>query len=116
MARGVEYVVAGGGAKNQILMMMLRRGLELLGVKVREIDELGIPAQAKEAVAFALIGWATLHGLPGNVPSCTGASGPRVLGRVTPARAGLPEVARLPGWPAGLTCAVRGDPGVARIR
>lgn len=73
-------------------------------------DLAGVPSDAREAVAFTLIGWATLHGLPGNVPSCTGASGPRVLGRVTPAPGGgLPELTRLPGWPAVLTCAVRGD-------
>jgi len=83
MARGVEYVVAGGGAKNKTLMTMLRRGLEPLGVKVREIDELGIPAQAKEAVAFALMAWLTWNELPGNVPSATGASRPVILGKVT---------------------------------
>jgi anhydro-N-acetylmuramic acid kinase len=83
MARGVEYVVAGGGAKNKTLMTMLRQSLEPLGVKVREIDELGIPAQAKEAVAFALMAWLTWNDLPGNVPSATGASRPVILGKVT---------------------------------
>ena len=108
-------VVSGGGARNPVLM---RRIAELLpGVDVTTSDALGVPSDAKEAVAFALIGWATLHGLPGNVPSCTGASGPRVLGRVTPAPGGgLPRIARLPEWPAGLTCAVRGDRGGATIR
>jgi len=47
-------------------------------------DDVGVPADAKEAVAFALIGYLTAHGLPGNVPSCTGARGPRVLGTMTP--------------------------------
>ena len=41
-------------------------------------------AVAKEAVAFALLGYLTLHGQPGNVPAATGASGARVLGTVTP--------------------------------
>jgi len=83
MARSVEYVVAGGGAKNVTLMKMLRDGLEPLGVKIREMGELGVPAQAKEAVAFALMAWLTWNGQPGNVPSATGASRPVVLGKVT---------------------------------
>jgi anhydro-N-acetylmuramic acid kinase len=78
-----EFVVAGGGAKNAALMEMLRAGLEPLGVKVRLMEELGVPAQAKEAVAFALLGWLTWHGLPGNVPAATGARRPVVLGKVT---------------------------------
>jgi len=81
--RGVEYVVAGGGAKNGTLMAMLRSGLEPLDVNVREMGELGIPAQAKEAVAFALLAWLTWNGLPGNVQSATGAARPVVLGKVT---------------------------------
>lgn len=78
-----EYVVAGGGAKNDTLMRMLRDGLEPLGVKVRLMEELGVPAQAKEAVAFALMGWMTWFGLTGNVPSATGAKRAVVLGKVT---------------------------------
>jgi anhydro-N-acetylmuramic acid kinase len=78
-----EFVVAGGGAKNATLMAMLRDGLEPLGVKVRLMEELGVPAQAKEAVAFALLGWLTWHGLPGNVPAATGANRAVVLGKVT---------------------------------
>ena len=85
-------VAAGGGVRNPVLM---RRITELLpGVEVLTTDRLGVPSDVKEAVAFALIGWATAHGLPGNVPSCTGAAGPRVLGRVTPAPdGGLPQAA-----------------------
>ena len=52
---------------------------------LRRFDELFFPGDAKEAVAFALLGYLTLHGQPGNVPSATGASGSRVLGSVTPA-------------------------------
>jgi anhydro-N-acetylmuramic acid kinase len=83
----------------------MRRITELLpGVEVLTTDRLGVPSDVKEAVAFALIGWATAHGLPGNVPSCTGAAGPRVLGRVTPAPdGGLPQAGRLTAWPAGLS-------------
>jgi anhydro-N-acetylmuramic acid kinase len=78
-----EVIAAGGGVKNAMLMLMLREGLEPLGVKLRTMDEFGVPSQAKEAVAFALLGWLTWHRLPGNVPSATGASRPAVLGKLT---------------------------------
>ena len=78
-----EFVVAGGGAKNFTLMAMLRERLQPLGVKVRLMEELGVPVQAKEAVAFALLAWLTWSGLPGNVPAATGARRPVVLGKVT---------------------------------
>jgi anhydro-N-acetylmuramic acid kinase len=79
----VEFVVAGGGAKNATLMEMLRDGLEPLGVKVRFMDELGVPAQAKEAVAFALLAWLSCSGLPGNIPAATGAQRAVLLGKVS---------------------------------
>ena len=79
----VEFIVAGGGAKNAPLMRMLRDGLEPLGVKMRLMEDLGISAQAKEAVAFALLAWLTWFELPGNVPAATGASRGVVLGKVT---------------------------------
>jgi anhydro-N-acetylmuramic acid kinase len=79
----VEFVVAGGGAKNDVLMGMLRDGLEPLKVKVRMMEELGVPAQAKEAVAFALLAWLSWNGLPGNVPTATGAKRVVVLGKVS---------------------------------
>jgi anhydro-N-acetylmuramic acid kinase len=78
-----EFVVAGGGVKNAALMGMLREGLEPLGVRVREMGELGVEAQAKEAVAFALLGWLTWNGMVGNVPTATGAARGVVLGKVT---------------------------------
>jgi anhydro-N-acetylmuramic acid kinase len=79
----VEIVVAGGGTKNDVLMEMLRAALEPLKVKVRMMEELGVPAQAKEAVAFALMAWLSWNGLPGNVPKATGARRAVVLGKVT---------------------------------
>ena len=75
--------MAGGGAKNDVLMGMLREGLEPLKVKVRTMEELGVPAQAKEAVAFALLAWLSWNVLPGNVPAATGAKRAVVLGKVT---------------------------------
>jgi anhydro-N-acetylmuramic acid kinase len=77
-----EIFVSGGGTKNKVLMDMLRQPLGD-GV-VRTIDEVGVPSEAKEAMAFALLGAATLDGLPGNVPAATGASRRVVLGAVTP--------------------------------
>lgn len=109
-AADVEVLVAsGGGVRNPV---MLRRIGELLpGVRLVTATELGVPSDAKEAVAFALIGWATLRGLPGNVPSCTGAAGPRVLGRISPAP-GRPAPApeHLAEWPTALTIVGAGQP------
>lgn len=82
-ARSTEYIVAGGGAKNATLINMLQSGLMPLGVKLRLMEELGVPAQAKESVAFALLAWLTWNNLPGNIPSATGATRPVVLGKVT---------------------------------
>ena len=67
-----ELVVAGGGAKNETLIDRLRTTVAPL--KVRTIDELGIPVDAREAVAFAILGAYRLRGLPNTLPSATGAS------------------------------------------
>ncbi|WP_337061500.1 anhydro-N-acetylmuramic acid kinase [Kineococcus sp. G2] len=78
-----ELLVSGGGVRNPVLLAAIAERVP--GVAVRPSDDLGCPSDAKEAIAFALLGWAALHGLPGSEPSCTGARGPRVLGRVSPA-------------------------------
>ncbi len=83
LADATEYVVAGGGARNATLLRQLREGLEPLGVRVRLMEEFGMPAEAKEAAAFALLAWLRWHGLPGNVPAATGAKRAVLLGRVT---------------------------------
>ncbi|MFI6792487.1 anhydro-N-acetylmuramic acid kinase [Nonomuraea sp. NPDC050383] len=75
-------VVSGGGVRNPTLMGMLRARVP--GARLVTSDELGVPAGAKEAIAFSLFGWLTAHGLPATVPSCTGATGARVLGTLTP--------------------------------
>jgi anhydro-N-acetylmuramic acid kinase len=77
-----ELLVAGGGTRNSTLMGELRARLP--GVPMRPTDELGVPEAAKEALIFAIIGFLTLCGLPGTVPSCTGAGRASVLGSVTP--------------------------------
>lgn len=83
---GVDVVVSGGGCHHPGLMLSLERHLALRGAHpLRRFDELFFPGDAKEAVAFALLGYLTLRGQPGNVPAATGADGPRVLGSVTPA-------------------------------
>jgi anhydro-N-acetylmuramic acid kinase len=83
---GVEVVASGGGCHHPGLMTALARHLDARGRHpLRRFDELFFPGDAKEAVAFALLGYLTLHGQPGNVPAATGAGGSRVLGTVTPA-------------------------------
>ena len=77
-----EVLVSGGGSKNATLMAMLAR--ELDGLSVRTFDERFFDAEAKEAVAFALLALLHLEARPGNVPTATGARGPRVLGTLTP--------------------------------
>jgi anhydro-N-acetylmuramic acid kinase len=77
-----EIFVSGGGVNNRTMMSMLRRAVPECAV--RTIDDLGIPSAAKEAMAFALLGAATLDGVPGNVPAATGARRRVVLGSVTP--------------------------------
>jgi anhydro-N-acetylmuramic acid kinase len=82
----VEVVASGGGCHHPVLMAALERHLHTRGAHpLRRFDDLFFPGDAKEAVAFALLGYLTLHGQPGNVPAATGAEGPRVLGAVTPA-------------------------------
>jgi anhydro-N-acetylmuramic acid kinase len=75
--------VAGGGAKNKTLMKWLTEEFGKLGVKVSTTESAGLAVDAKEAAAFALLGWLTWHGLPGNVPSATGAKRAVVLGKVS---------------------------------
>ncbi|WP_406076953.1 anhydro-N-acetylmuramic acid kinase [Micromonospora sp. NBC_00858] len=85
----VEVVAAGGGVRNPTLLGRLAA----LGAgrwRLRGTEELGVPAQAKEAYAFALLGWLSWHGLPGSIPSVTGATRGVVLGSWTPAGPAYP--------------------------
>ena len=76
-----EVFVSGGGALNPTLMRHLS---ELLApVPVSTSSKLGVDPEAKEAIAFAVLANQTLFGAPGNVPAVTGATGPRVLGKIT---------------------------------
>jgi anhydro-N-acetylmuramic acid kinase len=75
-------LISGGGARNRTLVGMLKSALP--DWSIRQFAEVFFDGEAKEAVAFALMGSLTLAGQPGNVPAATGARGPRILGRITP--------------------------------
>ncbi|SPE24515.1 Anhydro-N-acetylmuramic acid kinase [Candidatus Sulfotelmatomonas gaucii] len=81
--READFIVSGGGARNKILVSMLAERLQPLGCTVHISEDFGMPAAAKEAAAFALLAWHTWHGLPGNVPSATGAKRPAILGQIS---------------------------------
>jgi anhydro-N-acetylmuramic acid kinase len=78
-----EMLVSGGGARNDSLVRALSDALTPVGLVL--FDDLFYDAEAKEAVAFALLGYLHVAGRPGNVIGATGARGPRVLGKLTPA-------------------------------
>ncbi|MGH4028666.1 anhydro-N-acetylmuramic acid kinase [Actinomycetota bacterium Odt1-20B] len=111
--RASEVVASGGGTRNPTLMRLLRAELDggaarggaevrsgggaegrtggAGGIPVRTSDELGLPSAAKEAYAFAVLGFLTAHGLAGTVPASTGARHASVLGSITPGRRGVPS-------------------------
>jgi anhydro-N-acetylmuramic acid kinase len=78
-----EVLVSGGGAKNPALFAAIVKSAA--PIKVRHFDEVYFDGEAKEAVAFALLGYLHVTERPSNVPSATGARGPRILGKRTPA-------------------------------
>jgi anhydro-N-acetylmuramic acid kinase len=77
-----ELIAAGGGTKNPRIMDHLR-GL-LPKTNVQTTDDYGLPAEAKEAVAFAILAHQTWRRRPGTLPSATGARHAVVLGQITP--------------------------------
>lgn len=79
-----EVILGGGGSLNPTLVRMIADRLP--GVTVRPHEDFGIPAQAKEALAFAILGHQTLMGQPANLPKATGARHPVVLGVIAPGR------------------------------
>jgi anhydro-N-acetylmuramic acid kinase len=83
-----QVILGGGGAKNPTLVKLLTAALSAactaMGHKTPKVmthQDFGIPDSAKEALAFAMLGWANLQGLPNNVPPCTGAAHPAILGK-----------------------------------
>jgi anhydro-N-acetylmuramic acid kinase len=78
-----DFIVSGGGASNPTLMAMLANELRPLGLQIRTSDEFGLPSEAKEAAAFALLAFQTWNRKPSNVPSATGAKRPAILGKIS---------------------------------
>ncbi len=99
-----EVVASGGGVRNPALWDALVRHLG--PVRVRPSDDLGLPADAKEGVMWAVLGFLTWYGVPGASPA-TGAPTSRVLGRISPGDAPLrlPEPAQR--GPRGLRVSTR---------
>ena len=83
-ARLDEVIVSGGGSYNPVLMEGLQAALP--DSQVSSFDTLGLPASAKEAVTFALLGHEAFHGRSANLPQCTGASTHTILGKITPGK------------------------------
>jgi anhydro-N-acetylmuramic acid kinase len=78
-----EVLVSGGGGKNPSLFAAIAKAAA--PIRIRHFDEVYFDGEAKEAVAFALLGYLHVTKRPGNVHTATGARGPRVLGKLTPA-------------------------------
>ena len=76
-----RLIISGGGAHNRLLVARLAELLPSL--RVHRSDEFGLDVDAKEAIAFAVLADRTMHGLPGNLPSVTGARRPVVLGKIS---------------------------------
>lgn len=85
-----ELIASGGGVCNAALMAAIGRELPTI-----VSDELGLPAQDKEAYAFALLGFLTVLGLPGTIARCTGATHDAILGSITPGLETGPAPTRL---------------------
>lgn len=81
-----EVVASGGGTHNPVLFEMLAGRLDALGLRLRSAGELGLPVDAREAVAFAVLAYLSASGRPGNLPRVTGAAGPVILGTTTACR------------------------------
>jgi len=75
-----QLLVSGGGARNPLILAQLAAALA--GMEVTTTESLGLPGDAKEAFAFALLADETLHRRPSNLPSATGAARPAILGKI----------------------------------
>lgn len=77
-----RVIISGSGSHNKTLMNRLAKGFE--DTIVRTSDQYGIPNDAREAIAFAILGNETICGIPSNMPQATGAAHPVILGKITP--------------------------------
>ena len=85
IARGrvpVDLILSGGGAHNPLIRAQLEAGLRGRGIGILTSGDLGVPEDAKEAFAFALLAWETYHRRPANLPRATGARQPAILGKI----------------------------------
>jgi anhydro-N-acetylmuramic acid kinase len=76
-----QLIVSGGGAKNPLVVAQLAAALGK--IEIIPSSRLGIPEDAKEAFAFALLAYETFHDRPSNLPSATGAHAPAILGKIS---------------------------------
>lgn len=84
-ARGdFEMIVGGGGTHNQTLMKMLAEAIA--PARLLSHEDVGLDSDAKEALAFAILGAETLRGVPTSIPGATGAKRASVLGQIVPGK------------------------------
>jgi anhydro-N-acetylmuramic acid kinase len=76
-----DMIISGGGSRNATLVKMI--GEQLPRLEIKTTDAYGIPSQAKEAVAFAVLAYQSWHRAPSNIPAATGAEYPAVLGKIS---------------------------------
>jgi anhydro-N-acetylmuramic acid kinase len=94
-----RVLLSGGGARNGLLLHLLEQ--QFAGTPLEGTDRLGVPGDARKAMAFGLLAALTLDGVPANVPSATGAGGARLLGSLTPGSSA--NWARCVAWMASQT-------------
>jgi anhydro-N-acetylmuramic acid kinase len=76
-----QLIVSGGGAHNPLILAQLSAALS--GIEVLPSSRFGVPVDAKEAFAFALLAYESFHRRPANLPSATGARRPAILGKIS---------------------------------
>ncbi|HZW31501.1 MAG TPA: anhydro-N-acetylmuramic acid kinase, partial [Isosphaeraceae bacterium] len=76
-----EVIAAGGGLKNPALMEQIAAAMA--PIPLRRSDEFGVPADAREAMAFAVLADMTLRGQSACLPPVTGAAAPQLLGKLS---------------------------------
>ncbi|MFQ5456025.1 MAG: anhydro-N-acetylmuramic acid kinase [Nitrospirota bacterium] len=79
-----EAIIGGGGTKNNMLMKMLKSDLK--PIPVRKFEDYRLSDKAIEAMAFALLAYGTIHGIPNNIPSATGAKNEVIMGKIIPGK------------------------------